>query len=169
MSILAKMLERPGWLLSHVTSLQQAMRSRCAALLAAAEKHLAGVATWRPPHAGMFLWVELNAEREPAALLQVMLRTRQTLPTPASTPARRVAPTKPGRRRASVTWPPGVWQAMRELGVAVMSGENAAAEAPPAGRRHLRLTYVIDEDDYDAGVTKVRQLVERTDPGGAAP
>jgi hypothetical protein len=39
------------------------------------------------------------------------------------------------------------------------SGENCAAAPPPAGRRYLRLTYVIDEAEYDEGVRKVRSLL----------
>ena len=41
------------------------------------------------------------------------------------------------------------------LGVAVVPGENCATAPPPAGRRHLRLSYVIDESEYDAGLAKV--------------
>ena len=50
------------------------MRDRCLALLAAAEQHLTGLATWRAPQAGMFLSVELVNERAPAALLAAMVR-----------------------------------------------------------------------------------------------
>ena len=128
MAVLAKLLHTPGWLLAHVTSLQQAMRDRCAALLAAADSHLADLATWRPPQAGMFLWVELRAGREPAALLQ----------------------------------------AMKRLGVAVMPGESSAAAPPPAGHRHFRLSYVIDEAEYEEGLRKVRQLVVETEPAGGS-
>ena len=76
MSVLAKLLATPGWLEGHATKLQQAMRDRCLALLAAAEQHLTGLATWRAPQAGMFLWVELANERAPAALLAAMVRLR---------------------------------------------------------------------------------------------
>ena len=124
MAILAKLLHTPGWLLTHVTELQQAMRERCAALLLAADTHLSDLATWQPPQAGMFLWVELKAAREPAALLG----------------------------------------AMKRIGVAVMPGESCAAAPPPAGHRHFRLSYVIDEDQYDVGLQKVRQLVTETEP-----
>ena len=41
------------------------------------------------------------------------------------------------------------------LGVAVVPGESCAAAPPPAGRRHLRLSYVIDECEYEAGLAKV--------------
>ena len=55
------------------------MRDRCLALLAAAELHLTGLATWRAPQAGMFLWVELVNERAPAALLAAMVRLQYML------------------------------------------------------------------------------------------
>ena len=76
MLLLAKMLAAPGWLLGHVTALQAAMRTRCLALLAAAEEHLGGVATWSVPQAGMFLWLTLAADYEPGPLLEG--RTWQT-------------------------------------------------------------------------------------------
>ena len=119
MTILAQMLATPGWLLKHVTNQQETMRKRCHALLAAAEQHLAGAATWTSPQAGMFLWVELDAARETAGLLE----------------------------------------AMKRIGVAVQPGEYCAAAPPPAGRRHIRLTYVLDEGDYEPALRKVRALV----------
>jgi len=119
MTLLAKMLQVPGWLLTHVTALQSTMRARCKGLLAAADVHLKGVARWSVPQAGMFLWVELRSEYELGPLLE----------------------------------------AMKRIGVAVVPGESCAAAPPPAGRRHLRLTYVIAEDQYAEGVAKVHRLV----------
>ena len=51
--------------------------------------------------------------------------------------------------------PAALLDAMMRIGVAVMPGENCAAAPPPAGRRHLRLSYVIDECEYEAGLSKV--------------
>lgn len=119
MTIVSKLVRTPGWLLAHVTALQTSMRERCHALLAAAERHLSGAATWNTPQAGMFLWVELPSECEPRPLLD----------------------------------------AMRRAGVAMVPGESCATAPPPAGRRHLRLTYVLDEADYDEGARKVCRVV----------
>ena len=96
------------------------MRSRCHALLRAAESHLHGVATWAVPQAGMFLWVELlSTEYDPQLL----------------------------------------YEAMKRIGVAVIPGDQCAVAPPPAGRRHLRLSYVLDEGEYDEGLRKVGRLV----------
>jgi len=39
-------------------------------LLAAAERHLTGLATWSPPDAGMFLWIKLNGIDDTKALIE---------------------------------------------------------------------------------------------------
>ena len=48
---------------------------------------------------------------------------------------------------------------MKRVGVAVMPGDQCAAGAPPAGQRHLRLTYVLDEAEYDEAARKVGRLL----------
>ena len=57
---------------------------------------------------------------------------------------------------------------MKRLGVAVMPGESSAAAPQPAGHRHFRLSYVIDEAEYEEGLRKVRQLVVETEPAGGS-
>lgn len=47
----------------HVTRMQAAYAHRADVIVAAAEEHLSGVATWQTPHAGMFLWVALGVLR----------------------------------------------------------------------------------------------------------
>lgn len=120
MMVVAKILHAEGWFLAHITRLQSAMRERCLALLAAAAHHLDGVARWTAPQAGMFLWAELEAAREPSQLVSEMKR----------------------------------------IGVAVQPGENCAVAPPPAGHRHIRLTYVIDADEYEPALLKVKELVQ---------
>ena len=61
MCVLAKLLNIPGWLERHVLSIQASMRARAVALMAALDAHLDGLATWRAPVAGMFLWLRISA------------------------------------------------------------------------------------------------------------
>ena len=62
--------------------------------------------------------------------------------------------------------PATLMAAMSEIGVAVMPGDKcAAADDARAGRRHLRLTYVLDGGEYEEGCAKVRRLVD--EPGGS--
>lgn len=43
----------------HICSMQQEYAQRAAVIQAAAEQHLAGLAEWTQPAAGMFLWLKL--------------------------------------------------------------------------------------------------------------
>jgi kynurenine/2-aminoadipate aminotransferase len=49
---------RPG-LDAHLRTVQSAYKTRAAAAVGAAERHLAGLAEWRRPDSGMFLWLKL--------------------------------------------------------------------------------------------------------------
>lgn len=51
----------------HVKTMQREYRRRAAVASAAADRHLRGLATWRRPSAGMFLWAALSADLAPAA------------------------------------------------------------------------------------------------------
>ena len=58
---------------------------------AAADAHLADLATWRPPQAGMFLWVELRAGREALAAEREAQRVeaaarQESSPSPSPSP-----------------------------------------------------------------------------------
>ena len=48
---------------------------------------------------------------------------------------------------------------MRRIGVAVQPGENCAVAPPPAGHKHIRLTYVIDCEEYEPALLKVKELI----------
>lgn len=45
---------------AHLRIVQREYAQRCACICAAAERHLAGLATWTRPSAGMFLWLRLH-------------------------------------------------------------------------------------------------------------
>jgi len=61
--MVAEMLQAWGeeGLEGHVRNMQLEYGRRAGVVLAAAEKHLVGVASWRAPQAGMFLWLTLGA------------------------------------------------------------------------------------------------------------
>jgi len=50
---------KEGWQ-RHVESVQKFYKARADFFCSLAEKHLTGLATWRKPTAGMFLWIKLN-------------------------------------------------------------------------------------------------------------
>ena len=50
---------------------------------------------------------------------------------------------------------------MKRVSVAVMPGDQSAVSPPPVGCQHLRLSYAIDESEYDEGMRKVGRLVKR--------
>ncbi|MDC0525885.1 aminotransferase class I/II-fold pyridoxal phosphate-dependent enzyme [bacterium] len=72
MRVLSNMLATSGFLEAHVIALQTAMRTRCLAMVAAAETHLSGLAKWSVPNAGMFFWLELSREYDMARLAEGM-------------------------------------------------------------------------------------------------
>lgn len=47
---------------AHLARLQGLYAERAAAANAAAAAHLAGLATWRPVDAGMFMWIRLDGK-----------------------------------------------------------------------------------------------------------
>lgn len=51
----------------HVQTMQREYRRRASVAHAAASRHLAGLASWRRPAAGMFLWATLAADLAPVA------------------------------------------------------------------------------------------------------
>ena len=51
----------------HVKQMQREYCRRARVASAAAERHLRGLATWRVPSAGMFLWASLSADLAPVA------------------------------------------------------------------------------------------------------
>jgi 2-aminoadipate transaminase len=77
----ARLLQREGWIDSHLTRLCDVYRSRRDALLGALSRRLEGRASWTRPGGGMFVWVELAApeNRTPPdteELLRVCLERR---------------------------------------------------------------------------------------------
>ena len=54
----------------HATKVAKFYCQRRDVLLAAAERHLKGLATWSPPDAGMFLWLKLNGIDDTKALIE---------------------------------------------------------------------------------------------------
>eukprot|EP00301_Raphidiophrys_heterophryoidea_P018517 c3514_g1_i1.p1 GENE.c3514_g1_i1~~c3514_g1_i1.p1 ORF type:complete len:453 (+),score=92.67 c3514_g1_i1:86-1444(+) len=62
MVVLTALLENWGWdgLNTHVTFLQNALRERCLALIAAIDYHLSDLVEYQVPQAGMFLWLRLK-------------------------------------------------------------------------------------------------------------
>merc|ERR1712188_16966 len=49
----------PDGFKDHVDRVQAFYRSQCDVFIAAAEKHLTGLAEWSVPNAGMFVWIKL--------------------------------------------------------------------------------------------------------------
>ena len=59
--VIAEMLEAWGdqGFEAHVRAMQAEYGERASVIQASAQRHLAGLAEWQPPAAGMFLWVRL--------------------------------------------------------------------------------------------------------------
>ncbi|CAE8629352.1 unnamed protein product [Polarella glacialis] len=83
MMLLGKMLEAWGdaGFEAHLRKLQSALRSRCDALVAAAEAHLGpaalgpgAAASWQRPQAGMFLWCRLANRQKTTEELVALMR-----------------------------------------------------------------------------------------------
>jgi kynurenine/2-aminoadipate aminotransferase len=53
----------------HVASMQHEYGQRAAVMQAAAKEHLAGLAKWQPPSAGMFLWLRILGVPDAGAIL----------------------------------------------------------------------------------------------------
>ena len=54
---------------THMDGVAAFYRTRCAAFLAAAERHLSGLATWHAPAAGMFVWLRLHGVADAHAVI----------------------------------------------------------------------------------------------------
>ena len=113
------MLAADGWFEAQVRALQQSLRTRCFALVEAANVHLRGLVTFRVPAAGMFLWCSLVA--------------------PATTAASLI-------------------DGMRQHGVCVLPG-GFASVTKGATSTYVRLSYVINEEQYDEGTRRLARLV----------
>ena len=72
--LLMKMLEAWGddGLHAHLAQLQTFYHSRLQALESAAKKHLTGLATWKTPDAGMFVWIKLDGIGDSEELMDML-------------------------------------------------------------------------------------------------
>jgi 2-aminoadipate transaminase len=61
---------RRGWLEPHIAELKALYEPRLDAMLAALDRHMAGLATWRRPDGGFFIGMELTANVQADRLLQ---------------------------------------------------------------------------------------------------
>lgn len=57
---------------AHVRAMQTEYAQRAAVVQAAAERHLAGLAEWQPPAAGMFLWLRLLGIPDARSILDAL-------------------------------------------------------------------------------------------------
>ncbi|MCX6544447.1 MAG: PLP-dependent aminotransferase family protein [Acidobacteria bacterium] len=65
-----------GVLVGHLPGLRVHYREKKSAMESAMRQHLAGVASWREPRGGFFLWVELPAQLSGEALLERAMREK---------------------------------------------------------------------------------------------
>ena len=68
----------------HMSKVAQFYQERCAFFLAAAERHLTGLAEWTAPTAGMFVWLRLHGVLETHALTSEHAVTAKVLLVPGS-------------------------------------------------------------------------------------
>ena len=61
---------------AHIKDIQAQYARRASIVHAAAKKHLAGLATWAEPRAGMFLWVRLCGFEDAAQILSQLREAR---------------------------------------------------------------------------------------------
>jgi DNA-binding transcriptional MocR family regulator len=174
----------PG-LHAHACTLQAEYARRAAALMAAAQKHLGGsggdggapgapLATWAPPRAGMFLWTRLGCGVEDAEALQPFLkefkaRARTLTRTHRNTSQKHrkmscflfCSPlTLSAHRNALALLPPC------RLQVVVVPGSFFHVDG--ARSPFVRLSFAsASDDDFDAGMARLAQLL-RSLPGAAA-
>jgi hypothetical protein len=153
-AVLSSLLLSPGWLAAHVAALQRTMRSRCLALICALDLHMRGLASWATPSAGMFLWLKLDA---PAPSREALVEAM---------------------REHAVVAVPGC-----DCSVAALTHDFFAPGSPTGGGSScgrlgrggpqpcawLRLSYVIDEAEYDGAARRLRALALSLRGGEPAP
>lgn len=71
-----------GALPGHLARVRAEYRRRRDAMLAALERHLAGLATWNRPTAGMFVWVELPAGTDTFQLVRAAITEERVAYSP---------------------------------------------------------------------------------------
>jgi DNA-binding transcriptional MocR family regulator len=69
---------------AHLSAMRGEYRRRMAVVLRAADCHLKGLASWKQPRAGMFLWLDLSPSRvADASVLMPALREQRVLTIPS--------------------------------------------------------------------------------------
>jgi DNA-binding transcriptional MocR family regulator len=137
----------------HVTQAQDMLRRRCVALLTALDAHLADLADWIPPAAGMFLWVTLKPHLKDLPQGQALVG--------ASEP----------RRTARYPFQFTLFllrllsaDLMRKHQVVVFPGQFCAVPADvdhfsTSPFRSMRLSYVAPESTYDEAIRRLRGML----------
>ncbi|MED4958134.1 aminotransferase class I/II-fold pyridoxal phosphate-dependent enzyme, partial [Paenibacillus macerans] len=59
---------------ARLERLRSALRTRRDQALSALEKHFGGLATWKAPHGGFYIWLKLNASLAPRRLFDAALQ-----------------------------------------------------------------------------------------------
>lgn len=146
-AVLSSLLGSPGWLEAHVAALQRTMRSRCLALLCALDKHMRGLARWSPPAAGMFLWLRLA----------VPAPSRETLVEAMDAHGVVAVPGADCSVAGLTQHDPALFHPSGDGAPNPQPG-GAAGNGCPQPCAYLRLSYVIDEAEYDGAARRLRAL-----------
>ena len=72
----------PDGFSSHVDQVQSFYKEQRNHMLAAADRHLTGLAEWNEPQAGMFVWFKLNGISDTQSLIEQKARDANVLLVP---------------------------------------------------------------------------------------
>ena len=103
---------------------------RCEAFLAAAERHLGGLARWSTPDAGMFVWLELLGVADSHALITQHCAAAKVLLVPGQSFMPSDAPTSHVRAAFSTASDEEIDEALRRL--AALLREQRRVQSSPS-------------------------------------
>ena len=106
---------------------------RCEAFLAAAERHLGGLARWSAPDAGMFVWLELLGVADSHALITQHCAAAKVLLVPGQSFMPSDAPTSHVRAAFSTASDEEIDEALRRL-AALLREQRRVQSSPSYGR-----------------------------------
>ena len=92
-------------------------RSQCEAFLASANRHLAGLATWTVPSAGMFVWLHFLGVRDTHALITKHAVSAKVLLVPGTSFMPCSSPSSYARAAFSTAAPEDMDEALRRLAI----------------------------------------------------
>ena len=105
---------------------------RCEAFLAAAERHLGGLARWSAPDAGMFVWLELLGVADSHALITQHCAAAKVLLVPGQSFMPSDAPTSHVRAAFSTASDEEIDEALRRLAALLREQRRVQSSTPPS-------------------------------------